>query len=104
MLANGYWVLGNRQMFSNDHGPKDISTGEMNDPKHNLTDLHYHIAPILIVFPILWFYKFYIKHVSKFLVYIGCFKPHKHLDAFKNNTIAVNEGLGTYWECINGLD
>ena len=68
MLANGYWVLGNRQMFFNEWAPKDHTFGEILDPKHYLfdfTDGPNHLAPILICLPILFLNEFIIKYVIK---------------------------------------
>ena len=38
MFANGYWVLGNRQMFFNEYPLKTQAYEEISDPKHYLFD------------------------------------------------------------------
>lgn len=97
MLANAYWVLGNRQMFNNEYSTKLLSTGESDNPKHSILSVEYHLAPILIAIPLLWFQKLYIKSVTKLLIKFGFLKPLTYLDGFKKSAMAVNEGLGSFW-------
>lgn len=70
MLANGYWVLGNRQMFFNQHDAKEHSFGEIYDPKHYLFDFvdgPNHLAPLLICIPIIFANDFLMQYVVRFM-------------------------------------
>jgi len=63
MLAFGYWMLGNRQMFFNDI-PKISHMNEIYNPGHALIDYtqgYNHTVAILIFFALFLFFNLYAK-------------------------------------------
>ena len=107
LLANAYWVLGNRQMFFNEHHPKHHTYGEIQDPNHSPLDFKNgpnHLVPILIWTPLLVSLNYMIKYVTLMFEYLGCMTPLTKLKRFQRQKIHVNDNLGSYWNCLSGID
>lgn len=88
----GFWLMGNKQIFSNVANPVELKT----DP---ITTDHYYVdmeicqaLPLLILAMVYFFFAFFNDSILKFLVFIKASKEEQEQE--------VDEKLGTYFACL----
>ena len=112
MMFNSYWLLGNQQMFFNQNKPIEYSS-QILEANHSLfgfiTNKEYYLLLPLIFIPLLLLVKFKTTQYHKLFEKIEkCCKfkknENKYFDWKFEYKSYIDEKLGTYWECIEGLE
>jgi len=96
MMFFGYWCMSNVQLFTNKSG-EIVSTLVPVDTFHTMFSFNVNQAlPLVIVGFLLLIIIFFDDLVQKALIWIGLLSA--------DDEDEVDEGLGTYWECIDEHD
>ena len=106
LIGMGYWQLSNRQLFFNRVSNR-IHKTEILDPKHNLFDYNHGVDAsllLLIHIPFFLFLTYYNRFLQKLSYIIRAYNKVEHFNDDWEYLKDVDEQLGSYWRCLNGLD
>lgn len=108
LLSFGYWQLGNRQIFFNESQPITLASDDY-DPGHMLFDFKKvaHTWIFLIFIPLMLYYREFVKEFRRIMVKFGLWIPISNtvlsVDMDFKIDPNVDENIGNYWNCLNGL-
>lgn len=102
-------------MFFNDIEEKKEAIGEMINPGHGLFLKNYkeggqHLIPMLMMLVIVILQNWFIKYLTKLFLCLGILKEktttdNKPIDFFaEEQEMIVDENLGSYWNCMGGME
>jgi len=105
MLMIGYWQVSNRQMFFNKTYQIEFAK-EYSQPHHGFFDWEDGVSytgMVLLVMPVFIFFRKYTHLLFKLGECFRFFKDIEGMDRDWNFTLSIDENLGSYWECLPGM-
>lgn len=94
-------------MFFNEYSLVNSAYGEMIGIKRHVLDFSKglgHPAMILLFLPFFVFFDIGLDLLTRFVRCFGCLRDYTLISKIINKKISRNENLGSFWQCIGGIE